>query len=390
MVPGSLRAAMLRILLLVSQVLVAALAVYNLGVALWGLPNQAAIRRGTRRRRLRVVIPAHNEAAVIGSVLSDLAGQDYPADRVRVAVIADRCTDDTVLVVRQAEVVERRDGPDGKGAALSWYLQQSPLDADESLVVLDADNRIDATFLAGVADALDWGFDAAQAYVDTSNPDASWLTTASALSYWASNRMVQLARHNLGWAPDLGGTGTAFAPTASFVLDSHSGVLTEDSEQVARLILAGRRIAWLHDVRVYDQKPASVGVAMRQRARWMSGKRSVARAYRLSMLGAALRQRSWSLIDLMIRQGQPGRAFMVGVSAALGVAAGFTDLLWPWWVWAMIVAVQVLAPLVFLIRDRVPARYLWRYPLLVVFGLAWLPVRVMSSRVRGWYHTPHD
>jgi cellulose synthase/poly-beta-1,6-N-acetylglucosamine synthase-like glycosyltransferase len=381
---------MLRILLLVSQVLVAALAFYNLLVALWGLRNQAAIRRGTRRRRLRVVVPAHNEAAVIGSLLSDLAAQDYPADRVRVAVIADRCTDDTVLVVQDAEVVERRDGPDGKGPAIAWYLGQAPLDADESLVVLDADNRVDNAFLAGVADALDWGYDAAQAYVDTSNPDVSWLTTASALSYWASNRMVQLARHNLGWAPDLGGTGTAFAPTASWVLESESGALTEDSEQVARLILAGRRIAWLHDVRVYDQKPASVGVAMRQRARWMSGKRSVARAYRFSMLIAALRRRSWSLVDLMIRQGQPGRAFMVGVSAALGAGALFTDLLWPWWFWAIIVAVQVLAPIAFLVRDRVPARYLWRYPLLVVFGLAWLPVRLMSWRVRSWYHTPHD
>jgi cellulose synthase/poly-beta-1,6-N-acetylglucosamine synthase-like glycosyltransferase len=381
---------MLRILLLVSQVLVAALAAYNFVVALWGLPNQAAIRRGTRRRRLRVVVPAHNEAAVIGSLLSDLAGQDYPAARVRVVVIADRCTDDTVRAVQDAEVVERRDGPDGKGPALAWYLGQAPLAADESLVVLDADNRVDSTFLAGLTDALDWGFDAAQAYVDTSNPDASWLTTASALSYWASNRMVQLARHNLGWAPDLGGTGTAFAPTASWVLESESGVITEDSEQAARLILAGRRVAWLHDVRVHDQKPASVGVAMRQRARWMSGKRSVARAYRFSILTTAIRRRSWSLVDLMIRQGQPGRTFMVGVSAALGVGALFTDLLWPWWIWAIIVGVQILAPVVFLVRDRVPARYLWRYPLIFVFGLAWLPVRFMSSRVRGWYHTPHD
>ncbi|MDH3539077.1 MAG: glycosyltransferase family 2 protein [Acidimicrobiia bacterium] len=381
---------MLRILFLVSQVLVGALAAYNLGVALWGLPNQAAFRRGTRRRRMRVVVPAHNEATVIGPLLADLAGQDYPADRVRVVVIADRCTDATVQMVHDAEVVERRDGPDGKGPALAWYLGEAPLDADESLVVLDADNRVDRAFLAGMADALDWGFDAAQAYVDTSNPDASWLTTAAALSYWASNRMVQLARHNLGWAPDLGGTGTAFAPTASWVVESESGVITEDSEQAARLILAGRRVAWLHNVRVYDQKPASVGVALQQRARWMSGKRSVARAYRSSMLTAALRRRSWSLVDLMIRQGQPGRAFMVGVSAALGVGALFTDLLWPWWLWAIIVAVQVLAPIVFLVRDRVPVRYLWRYPLLVVFGLAWLPVRLMSSWVRGWYHTPHD
>lgn len=380
---------MLRILLLVSQVLVVALALYNLVTAAWGFPNQASIRRGSGRRRLRVVIPAHNEGVVIGALLGDLAAQDYPPDQVRTVVIADRCSDDTVLVSREAEVVERTTGPDGKGEALAWYLATQPLDPDESLVVLDADNRVEPSFLTGIAAALDNGYDAVQAYVDTSNPDASWMTTASAISYWSSNRMVQLARHNLGWAPDLGGTGTAFAPTATWVLESNSGALTEDSEQAARLAMSGSRIAWLHDVKVFDQKPTTLGVAMRQRARWMSGKRSVARRFRWSMLAEALRQRSWGLVDLVLRQSQPGRTFMVAVSAGFAVVGAFTDLVWPWWVWAIIVAVQVLAPLAFLIRDHVPGRYLWRYPLLVVFGLVWLPVRIMSSRVRGWYHTPH-
>jgi cellulose synthase/poly-beta-1,6-N-acetylglucosamine synthase-like glycosyltransferase len=380
---------MLRLFLAVSQALVAALAAYNLITALWGLREQAAYRRGARRRDLRVVIPAHNEERVIASLLADLEGQDYPSEHVRVVVIADRCTDQTVEAARWAEVVERTGGPDGKGPAIAWFLERDPLGPDESIVVLDADNRVAPTFLTGVADALDSGFDAAQAYVDSSNPEASWLATASALSYWASNRMVQLARHNLGWAPDLGGTGTAFAPTAAWVLESATGVVTEDSEQSARLAQTGRRIAWLHDVKVYDQKPNALGVAMRQRARWMSGKRSVARRHRLRLLARAIRKRSWAVVDLVIRQSQPGRTFMVGISVLLALLAPFTDLLWPWWLWAAIAAVQALAPLVFLIRDGVPARYLWRYPLLAIFGILWLPIRVMSSRVRGWYHTPH-
>ena len=380
---------MLRLLLAVSQALVVLLAAYNLITALFGLRSPDAMRRGARRRRMRVVVPAHNEEAVIGTLLADLEQQDYPSGLVRVVVIADRCTDRTAEVASSAEVVERSVGPDGKGPAISWLLEKDALRPDESIVILDADNRVAPTFLTGVADALDNGFDAAQAYVDTSNPDASWLTTASALSYWASNRMVQLARHNLRWAPDLGGTGTAFAPTAAWVLESASGVVTEDSEQSARLAATGRRIAWLHDVKVYDQKPASLGVAMRQRARWMSGKRSVARRHRLGLLARAIRTGSWAVVDLVIRQSQPGRTFMVGISVLLAVAASRTDLLWPWWLWAGIAAVQVLAPLVFLVRDRVPGRYLWRYPLLAVFGILWLPIRLMSSWVRGWYHTPH-
>ena len=51
---------------------------------------------------------------------------------------------------------------------------------------------------------------------------------------------------------------------------------------------------------------------------------------------------------------------------------------------------QLLAPIPFLVIERVPARYLWRYPLLAVFALLWLPVRLIARRATGWYHTPHQ
>jgi hypothetical protein len=81
---------------------------------------------------------------------------------------------------------------------------------------------------------------------------------------------------------------------------------------------------------------------------------------------------------------------MVLVAVGLAIGALFTDLLWPWWVWLGVAAVQVVLPVAFLLREGVPARYLVRYPLLVIFGLLWVPVRLTSARVRGWYHTPHS
>ena len=72
-----------------------------------------------------------------------------------------------------------------------------------------------------------------------SNPDASALTTAAALSYWASNRMVQLARRNLGWSADLGGTGMCLTGEALAAVGGFGTSATEDQELVARLVLAG-------------------------------------------------------------------------------------------------------------------------------------------------------
>ena len=58
-----------------------------------------------------------------------------------------------------------------------------------------------------------------------------------------------------------------------------------------------------------------------------------------------------------------------------------------WRFWLGAAAVQVLAPIPFLIKDGVPGRYLWKYPVLVVLPLLKIPARLI--RQRGWYHTPH-
>jgi hypothetical protein len=54
----------------------------------------------------------------------------------------------------------------------------------------------------------------------------------------------------------------------------------------------------------------------------------------------------------------------------------------------VLAAVQFLAPIPFLVREGVPARYLLRYPVLALLPLLKVPARFI--RQRGWYHTPHD
>lgn len=389
---STLRADMVRTLFKAAQLAVMALAGYNAVTALWGWRDRAPARPGPRGRRFRVVVPAHNEAGVITALLRDLESQRFPGNQVRTVVVADRCDDGTAAVASAlAEVAERTAGPDGKGAALSWYLEQEPLDPDEALLVLDADNRVPPDLLARLADELDAGHRVLQVYLDVANPDDSPLATANALSYWAGNRMVQLARTNLGWSADLGGTGMCFAPDALAAAGGFGGSLTEDQELGARLVLAGERVVWLHDVRIHDEKPTSVGATVGQRSRWMAGKRSVAAAHAGPLLRLGWRRREPGAIDQALRLLQPGRSFVALLSGASTVAAlGLGSrwwLPWPWWVAAT--AVQVLEPLPFLARDGVPSRYLIRYPFLVFLAALWAPIRILSRRSRSWYHTEH-
>lgn len=356
---------------------------YNLIVAMfgWGTPKPA--EAGESKRQFRVVIPAHNEQAVIANLVRDLSAQSYP--NADVVVLADHCTDDTAEVAARAgaAVVRRDSGEGGKGAALAWYLEQHPL-RQADLVILDADNRVSPDLLSRFCDELDAGHHVLQAYLGIANPDASVVATASALSYWASNRMVQLARRNLGWTADLGGTGMCLTEQAIEAVGGFGPSLTEDQELGVKLFEAGYPVIWLHDVQILDEKPTTTAVAVQQRSRWASGRTQVAREH----VRPLLTLRSMAGLDMAIRLIQPSRMGVAVASAGLAVVSlvgaptlGVTT-------WTGVTAVQVLAPIPFLWREGVERRYLWRYPLLTILPLIKLPARLL--RQRGWYHTPHD
>ncbi len=392
-VVSTLRSVMLRLLVLAAQIPIVLLAAYNAIVALWGWRNPVPARRGSRSMAVRVVVPAHDEETVVPSLLTDLSGQDYPKSQYQVVVIADRCNDRTAEVARKlARPVVRSEGEGGKGAALAWYLAREPLDPGEALIVLDADNRVEPSFISLVVDELEAGAPAIQCYLDVSNPDASPLATASALSYWASNRMVQLARTNLGWSCDLGGTGMAFTSGSIEDAGGFTDDLVEDQALGVRLALAGHVVRWLHHVRIRDEKPTDPGVTIGQRARWMAGKRAVAKAMTGIVFTEAVRKRSFALADLGLRLRQPSRMFLAFLAGILGVAALVTGSPWllRWEIWFAVVAIVFVMPLAFLWRDRVPWRYLIRYPLLVLLALLWIPIRLASGLVQGrWGVTPH-
>ena len=72
---------MLKVLAIAAQVALLLYIAYWLITALWGWPSPAPSGVAGRVRRFRAVVAAHDEAAVIGSVVGDLVAQHYPGDR---------------------------------------------------------------------------------------------------------------------------------------------------------------------------------------------------------------------------------------------------------------------------------------------------------------------
>ena len=49
-------------------------------------------------RRFAILIPAHNEAALIGRLLESLRALDYPRELVEICVVADNCTAKEIIL----------------------------------------------------------------------------------------------------------------------------------------------------------------------------------------------------------------------------------------------------------------------------------------------------
>src|SRR5438045_526297 len=108
----------------------AGFAVYYVVVAIASFFYEGYPQDGRGRpshKRIAVLVPAHDEAALIGRCVRSLRAQTYPSHLYDVIVVADNCTDATASIARSAgaEVLVRDEpGARGKGRALRWAIDQ--------------------------------------------------------------------------------------------------------------------------------------------------------------------------------------------------------------------------------------------------------------------------
>jgi len=216
---------------------------------------------------------------VIGSIVSDLAAQDYGRSgdrRFEVLVVDDGSRDGTADAARRADGAvrilrrERGSGPATKGAVLAWA---APEVRGQVVVVLDADSRVPPGFLRAASRAWQRDPDAAALQVQRRaiNRGRGWLPAAQ-----DAEQLMDMASQCGRWATDgtaeLRGNGMFVRRAA---LERAGGwsdrALTEDLDLSTRLTAAGERIALVPEVEVQEQAVEGVGDLWRQRLRWEEG-----------------------------------------------------------------------------------------------------------------------
>ena len=354
----------------VFQIFVFCIMAYYLVISFFGFFRKKDTKDYTAQRRYALIVAAHNEEVVIANLLESLKKLDYPKDLYDVFVIADNCTDKTAKIARAhgVNVFERNDKENrGKGYALEWmfdklYKMEVKYDA---ISVFDADNLVAKDFLKEINAKMNDGYKVVQGYLDSKNPEDSWIAAAYSIAFWSQNRLYQLARTNLGLSNQIGGTGFAIDINILKTLGWGATCLTEDLEFSCKLILNGERVGWAHDAVIYDEKPLTLKQSWVQRRRWMQGFADVASRFFFKLLKKAVKDMDIRAFDCALYVIQPFTVLLLGLSALLtaiqvnttGVHIYSISYLFSDMGWKIFVIVQFLiTPFVILKDKKIPLK----------------------------------
>lgn len=251
------------------------------------------------KTKFAVLVAARNEENVIEQLIKSLQAQDYPDELYDILVIPNNCTDDTEGTARRAGAgILHCTGPvAGKGDVLHQAFE-SLVGRYDAYCVFDADNVVDAQFLARMNDAIIAGAKVAKSRQCALNPYDNWVSGGYDLYFQSINLLHSRARAVFPLSAKLIGTGFMVTDAILQQLEGWNTVtLTEDIEFAVMCAMAGEKVHYVPEALTYDEEPLSFHVSMRQRRRWSAGVQSVANRYTGRLL---IRKPSWLRWDLAI------------------------------------------------------------------------------------------
>ena len=275
---------------------------------------------------LAVLVPAHNEAAVIAETLVGLKAEIRPGDRI--LVVADNCTDETAAIARShgVEVVERTNLVDrGKGFALDFGLRHLQAAPPEVLVIVDADCQVAPGALHRLA-ARAWQkcCPVQGLYLMYSPPQASLKLRLAEFAWRVKNQVRPLGWHALGLPCQLMGTGMAFPWALTARMALANGNIVEDMKLGIDLALQGAAPVFCPEAVVTSEFPLAGSAVQSQRKRWEHGHLSMIVSEAPRLFGYALRKRDLLALAMVLDLIVPPLALL----AALLVGMLMLGLIW--------------------------------------------------------------
>lgn len=393
------------IIMIPFQALIVFFTVYYFFISWFGLfGKKKEVKLYDNSKTFAMIVCAHNEDKVIAQLVDNLKRLRYPDEMYDIFVVADNCTDKTAEVARKAgaQVHERfSDVGKGKGFAMDWMFERLfKMERQyDAVCVFDADNLVHLDFLKEMCSHLNNGEQLIQGYLDSKNPEDTWISGVFSISFWIVNHVWHLAKYNMGLSACLGGTGMCLDTKLLKRYGWGATCLTEDMEFTMKAIMENIPTTWAHDAIIYDEKPLTFKAAWNQRQRWAQGHFDVCHRYLPKMFMKGIREHDWVVLDCTVNLFQPYflmiSTFFVLCSYAYTIYPFYTNVLYtilPLEIWQIIGLGQYIFPVAVLWKIRASTKswlYLLLYP---IFIYSWIPITAIGWWHRNdheWSHTAH-
>ncbi len=392
----------LDIIMVPLQIFIILFSWYYFIVGFFGLWHRKEKKNIDPKNRFALFILAHNEEKVISQLIKNLQALNYPNYLYDIYVVADNCTDKTAQIIKETgiKVFERfNTNKRGKGYALEWLLKKmAKIDKEyNGICVFDADNFVHPDFLLVMNNRLSRGEKVIQGFIDSKNPNDTWISANFSMMFWVVNHVWHLAKYNMGLSCCLGGTGMCISYDLLKKIGWETTCLVEDMEFTMKAMLIGCKTTWAHEAIVYDEKPLTFIQSWRQRKRWLQGQFDVAFRYIPKIIKSGIKKFDIRLLEIITILLQPlflisSTIFMI-ISQVTIKYTFILHYLLPLSLQQMFTYVQYIIMTYILIRMRAKGKIWYYLPFYPVFMLSWIPIAFIGlfhHRNSKWVHTEHS
>ncbi|MBD2451211.1 glycosyltransferase [Nostoc sp. FACHB-152] len=349
-------------------------------------------------KKVTVLIPAHNEEAVIGNTIKHLQSQLIKQHQL--VIIADNCTDATADIAREfgTQVIERHDLQNrGKGYALDYGLQFLESDPPDVVVFVDADCIVSPGAIESLSQcAIATNRPVQATYLiakpNTSNPKQS----VSAFAFTVKNQVRLLGLAKFGIPCLLTGTGMAFPWAVIRSVDLASGYIVEDMKLGFDLAIAGYSPVFCPEAHVTSILPQHIQAAKSQRTRWEHGHLKTLLTYVPMLIQASVKQRRLDLFLSALDLCVPPLSLLIAIWSLLMVLSLIFAISVGIWISATVLAATGLFLLSAILiawtkfgRNDLPLLQLLAIPIYILWKIP-LYLQFLLRPQNRWIRTERD
>ena len=360
------------------------------------LSNLTSLRE-PRYNNFLILYPAYNEDRVIVHSVHTFVGQYYPYQNFHVCVISDHMKPETneLLEGLPVTVLQPVFEKSSKAKAMQYAIQMvesgqckpEGRKAYDYIVILDADNVVEADFLEKLNTICNRGYKAIQCHRCAKNSDNN-IAVLDGVSEEINNTIFRKAHNRIGLSSALIGSGMCFDYEWFHENVFKLSTAGEDRELEALLLKQKIYIHYEPEIHVYDEKVSSKDNFQKQRLRWMTAQiQSLLNL--LPYIPKAIVTLNIDFIDKTIQQALIPRSMLIVITFVMACLITLLSRVWclKWWLLFLFICLSLYVSTPKQLRKHSVFGKLFSLPMLVWKMLA--NILKIDHKNTDFIHTEH-